>query len=604
MVAKCLEVTVGPTASLKENKASTNKIDPYAVLRLGPVERRTDSGGAPGSRPVWNHRFNFLLPDDPEEYSQELVVQIWDKVDGVDKFLGTCKVQLGQIYLRGSMDVVQPVHRKSGKLLGHMRFHFSILVEDMNADRDSPSPPPPTPLALSQRSSPFKVPVHHYNGEDYSRREAGGDLHLSQYPSAMVEGSNNRQAFEEDQRGKASALEELFQTLQKVLSPTLPTLQGLQSQRSTDSGGTALTVPSSSLSSYLEPNGHSTYDDQQRMPPPKIYQPQAHRHPHTDSHSLSLNSSYSHLSSHNSPHSDLVTSGDPPRFSHPSATERPPPLDLSMVSSYSSHSTASTPATTNNSSNLSIDEHSLCSLLSTPNGVFTPSSVPQDEAGPPHSSPTTPFFRSFSGHYRPLPPLQQHGETSKEEEHSSYSGNAYSSSTGNRNPSLGTAPTTNFVSSSQPSDRHLFPESQQEFFQNTSGTQSWDASAIASLTSAVLACAGNGGQLNISGNGMSQESIAEVLSKALSGGSNRSGENSNSRSALSQTSSWGAPPVDSNKGHWGKPKSNGFGHTEGNARKSDLKRMQTDDMINELLVAPRAVGDQIWNEPKRPRTYV
>ena len=44
--------------------------------------------------------------------------------------IGSCKVPLGALYVRGSLDSVQAVHRKSGKLLGHMRFHLSLLVPD------------------------------------------------------------------------------------------------------------------------------------------------------------------------------------------------------------------------------------------------------------------------------------------------------------------------------------------------------------------------------------------------------------------------------------------------------------------------------------------
>ena len=57
---------MGSTAGLKESKASSSKVDPYAVLRLGDVVHCTlashSGGGSSASRPVWNHRFNFLLP--------------------------------------------------------------------------------------------------------------------------------------------------------------------------------------------------------------------------------------------------------------------------------------------------------------------------------------------------------------------------------------------------------------------------------------------------------------------------------------------------------------------------------------------------------------
>ncbi|CAI5476682.1 unnamed protein product [Closterium sp. Yama58-4] len=147
MVAKCLEVTIGSTASLKENK-TVNKIDPYAVLCYNGVERRTDVECGAAGRAVWNHRFNFLLPDREQDYPPEMDVHIWDKVNGQDKYMGFCKVHLEQVYLRQSMDAVWPVHQRNGKLLGHIRFHFSILVEDVNADGALPSAPPETPTPL------------------------------------------------------------------------------------------------------------------------------------------------------------------------------------------------------------------------------------------------------------------------------------------------------------------------------------------------------------------------------------------------------------------------------------------------------------------------
>jgi len=143
---RCLEVTLGSTASLKENKAS-NKVDPYAVLRLGDVECRTNSELVPGSRPVWNHRFNFLLPRDAREDPRELHVEVWDNSSGADAFLGSCRIAMGRVYQRLSGDITQPVHRTCGKLVGHLRFHFAVLLEDASRGPETPPlPQPPAPL--------------------------------------------------------------------------------------------------------------------------------------------------------------------------------------------------------------------------------------------------------------------------------------------------------------------------------------------------------------------------------------------------------------------------------------------------------------------------
>ncbi|GJP44591.1 hypothetical protein CLOM_g3969 [Closterium sp. NIES-68] len=192
MVAKCLEVTIGSTASLKENK-TVNKIDPYAVLCYNGVERRTDVECGAAGRAVWNHRFNFLLPEREQDYPPEMDVHIWDKVNGQDKYMGFCKVHLEQVYLRQSMDAVWPVHQRNGKLLGHIRFHFSILVEDVNGvgslpSAPLPSAPPETPVPLLEHPrvnrrtniSSGKVPVaaaslqEASNKEDASRSNAFG----------------------------------------------------------------------------------------------------------------------------------------------------------------------------------------------------------------------------------------------------------------------------------------------------------------------------------------------------------------------------------------------------------------------------------------------
>eukprot|EP00850_Spirogloea_muscicola_P003527 SM000014S00315 [mRNA] locus=s14:647747:650121:- [translate_table: standard] len=129
MPARMLEVTVGSTAALKESR-STNRQDPYAVLRLGDAEFSTNSSTQAGARPVWNHRFQCMLPEDP--CPQELEVEIWDKPEsggGPDKFIGSCKVDLSPVYATGDLAINQAVLRRSGKLLGHVRFHFQILVE-------------------------------------------------------------------------------------------------------------------------------------------------------------------------------------------------------------------------------------------------------------------------------------------------------------------------------------------------------------------------------------------------------------------------------------------------------------------------------------------
>eukprot|EP00850_Spirogloea_muscicola_P003161 SM000012S25423 [mRNA] locus=s12:1055551:1057913:+ [translate_table: standard] len=129
MPARMLEVTVGSTAALKESR-STNRQDPYAVLRLGDAEFSTNSSAQAGARPVWNHRFQCILPEDP--CPQELEVEIWDKPEsggGPDKFIGSCKVDLSPVYAAGDLAINQAVLRRSGKLLGHVRFYFQILVE-------------------------------------------------------------------------------------------------------------------------------------------------------------------------------------------------------------------------------------------------------------------------------------------------------------------------------------------------------------------------------------------------------------------------------------------------------------------------------------------
>ena len=63
---RCLEVTVGSTSGLKESRSSA-KEDPYAVIRVGSVSHNTQATGAPGMRPVWNHRFSFILPENSED---------------------------------------------------------------------------------------------------------------------------------------------------------------------------------------------------------------------------------------------------------------------------------------------------------------------------------------------------------------------------------------------------------------------------------------------------------------------------------------------------------------------------------------------------------
>ncbi|CAI5966673.1 unnamed protein product [Closterium sp. NIES-64] len=82
--------------------------------------------GAAG-RAVWNHRFNFLLPDREQDYPPEMDVHIWDKVNGQDKYMGFCKVHLEQVYLRQSMDAVWPVHQRNGKLLAKPLPPLSVI---------------------------------------------------------------------------------------------------------------------------------------------------------------------------------------------------------------------------------------------------------------------------------------------------------------------------------------------------------------------------------------------------------------------------------------------------------------------------------------------
>eukprot|EP00850_Spirogloea_muscicola_P026116 SM005633S18629 [mRNA] locus=s5633:2:929:- [translate_table: standard] len=155
MPARMLEVTVGSTAALKESR-STNRQDPYAVLRLGDAEFSTNSSAQAGARPVWNHRFQCMLPEDP--CPQELEVEIWDKPEsggGPDKFIGSCKVDLSPVYAAGDLAINQAVLRRSGKLLGHVRFHFQILVE--HTGEAAAAPPlqrPAATLALLSAGQP------------------------------------------------------------------------------------------------------------------------------------------------------------------------------------------------------------------------------------------------------------------------------------------------------------------------------------------------------------------------------------------------------------------------------------------------------------------
>ncbi|CAI5462877.1 unnamed protein product [Closterium sp. Yama58-4] len=146
MVARCLEVTVGSTSGLKDSK-STTKSDPYAVLRLGSQQHRTHTSCSQISRPVWNHRFSFLLPEDGQG-PMDLHVQFWDKADAGDRILGSCKLNLSPVFADGHLDVMQPVHRRNGKLLGHVRLHLSLLVES-----SPPSPPRPRSNSASRSAA-------------------------------------------------------------------------------------------------------------------------------------------------------------------------------------------------------------------------------------------------------------------------------------------------------------------------------------------------------------------------------------------------------------------------------------------------------------------
>eukprot|EP00271_Cylindrocystis_brebissonii_P017185 TRINITY_DN435_c0_g2_i1.p1 TRINITY_DN435_c0_g2~~TRINITY_DN435_c0_g2_i1.p1 ORF type:complete len:899 (-),score=194.26 TRINITY_DN435_c0_g2_i1:2219-4915(-) len=149
---RCLEVTVGSTPTLKENRSSNGSkngagSEPFAVVRLGQQQQRSDAGLPAGSRSAWNHRFNFLL-DDGEKDPEELGVEVWDRVDGEEKCAGSCSVDLAQVFEKGFLEAVRPVHRRNGKLLGHIRFYLCLLVEDPAADLDTDSPPPYTREAL------------------------------------------------------------------------------------------------------------------------------------------------------------------------------------------------------------------------------------------------------------------------------------------------------------------------------------------------------------------------------------------------------------------------------------------------------------------------
>lgn len=181
MPKRCLEVTVGSTAALKENRASTRQ-DPFAIVRLGDVAHRTDSDPQAGSRPVWNHRFSFLLPEDPGDAStpQELHVEVWDKSEGGDKYIGACTLPLSQVHARGSMDAVQAVHRKSGKLLGHIRFHLSILVEDPAPERLFPASPPSLLEALQISNGAARAKLLAGGGGGGGPGGGGSDHHQQQ----------------------------------------------------------------------------------------------------------------------------------------------------------------------------------------------------------------------------------------------------------------------------------------------------------------------------------------------------------------------------------------------------------------------------------------
>ncbi|CAI6008056.1 unnamed protein product [Closterium sp. NIES-65] len=101
------------------------------------------SCGAAG-RAVWNHRFNFLLPDREQDYPPEMDVHIWDKVNGQDKYMGFCKVHLEQVYLRQSMDAVWPA-----SAFGAAPPASSAAASTADGGNRSAAQPPSTPDALA-----------------------------------------------------------------------------------------------------------------------------------------------------------------------------------------------------------------------------------------------------------------------------------------------------------------------------------------------------------------------------------------------------------------------------------------------------------------------
>ncbi|NXW75106.1 ESYT3 protein, partial [Hirundo rustica] len=144
--------------------AIRGKSDPYALLRVGPVQYRSKTVSR-DLNPIWNETFEFVVHEVP---GQDLEVDLYDEDPDKDDFMGSLLIGLVDVMNDRTVDEWFPLSKTTSGHL-HLKLEWLSLVNDqekLHEDKKGLA----TAILIVYLDSAFNLPKNHF---EYSNGECG-----------------------------------------------------------------------------------------------------------------------------------------------------------------------------------------------------------------------------------------------------------------------------------------------------------------------------------------------------------------------------------------------------------------------------------------------
>ncbi|TFK49588.1 hypothetical protein OE88DRAFT_1632564, partial [Heliocybe sulcata] len=110
------------------DKHSFYKQDPYAVISLNGVTRRTKADIKGGQHPVWDEELRFPVYKDSIDLHRELKVECWSKEPKADDMIGQGKMNIEETLTTGEFDDWIQMYEPSGQARGEVYLEMTFYA--------------------------------------------------------------------------------------------------------------------------------------------------------------------------------------------------------------------------------------------------------------------------------------------------------------------------------------------------------------------------------------------------------------------------------------------------------------------------------------------